>query len=286
MATSFKIASFSDLHANRVALAAIVRDIQDWAPDVVIANGDLINQGPKPRECLDYMSEMRANHHWLVTRGNHEDYVLGAAPNERSQLHPLQQKLFFASAWTYGQLTPEQLADIASWPMTHTIETGFKLRVIAAHASPTCNFHGLAPRMTDDELLARTDMTADLFLTAHTHVPFTRQLGKTLIVNSGSASLPLDGDTRISYARVEITPGYIKADIRRIDFEREAFAKDMQEVMFYQTHAPFVRLMEQERKDARPHSARWRRQYESMFLAGEITAEESVDRYLREAGFL
>ena len=56
-----KIALLADIHANFSALQTVSADIETWQPDLVIVAGDLVNRGPKPKECLEFVHQQSPN---------------------------------------------------------------------------------------------------------------------------------------------------------------------------------------------------------------------------------
>ncbi|MDZ7843711.1 MAG: metallophosphoesterase [Anaerolineales bacterium] len=68
---------------------SVVEDLENWNPDLVFVAGDLINRGPRSRECLEFILGRIQTADWQVVKGNHELYVLqfdqpqppGKAPN-------------------------------------------------------------------------------------------------------------------------------------------------------------------------------------------------------------
>ena len=69
-----KLAVLADVHANWPALQAVAADIERWQADRVVVAGDVINRGPRPVECADFV--LVAAQSWPWVRGNHEEYVL------------------------------------------------------------------------------------------------------------------------------------------------------------------------------------------------------------------
>ena len=98
-----KIALLSDIHANFTALQTVTADIDHWQPDLVIVAGDLVNRGPKPRECLQFVYQRTREQNWYWLRGNHEDYVLEQAETIREPGNPAAE-VHRASCWTMEKL--------------------------------------------------------------------------------------------------------------------------------------------------------------------------------------
>jgi Icc-related predicted phosphoesterase len=98
-----KIAVIADPHANFIALQAVSEHISSWRPDHVIVAGDLVNRGPRPAECLDFVLDRQQHAGWRLVRGNHEDYVIDQAVPQVGSVGPTSE-VHRPSYWTYQQL--------------------------------------------------------------------------------------------------------------------------------------------------------------------------------------
>ena len=58
----YRIAFLTDIHGNLHGLEAVLREVRQAAPDLVLVGGDLTYQFPYPRESL----ELLATVHWLI----------------------------------------------------------------------------------------------------------------------------------------------------------------------------------------------------------------------------
>ena len=74
-----KLAVLSDIHGNFAALQAVADHIDRWQPDAVVVAGDIVNRGPRSRDCLRFVLARAAEAGWQIIRGNHEEYVLRVA---------------------------------------------------------------------------------------------------------------------------------------------------------------------------------------------------------------
>ena len=74
--SAMKIAVLADIHGNMPALERVTTHIEAWGADQVIVAGDVVNRGPQPRTCLQFVEDKQQSAGWQVVRGNHEDYVL------------------------------------------------------------------------------------------------------------------------------------------------------------------------------------------------------------------
>ena len=64
-----RIAIISDIHANLIALEAVLADIAATGADQIVCLGDICGYGPQPNECIDLVRTRCA---WSL-RGNHDE---------------------------------------------------------------------------------------------------------------------------------------------------------------------------------------------------------------------
>ena len=65
------------------------------------------------------------------------------------------------------------------------------------------------------------DRRPDIVVCGHTHIPFVKRIGRTLVVNCGSAGHPVDGDPRPTYALVHTEPGAApRGRVVRFEYDR------------------------------------------------------------------
>lgn len=271
-----KIAVLSDVHGYFAALEAVVDDIERWRPDVVVVNGDVVNRGPRPCDAWHFVNQRREADGWLVTRGNHEDYV-----TEWLKPDDVRQENHVMSRWTFGQLGRETTAVLATLPKIETIHHPQGGEVRAVHASMKHTRYGIWHHSPDEEVRQQIDPAPAVFLTGHIHYPFVRQLDQTLIVNSGSAGTLCDqGDLRASYAQVVWHKGAWQAEIQRVPFDRERADRAHYETGFLAEVGPIAEVIYQEWKTGWPLTAAWGKDPYWREVSAEFGSEESARRFL------
>jgi putative phosphoesterase len=187
-----KIAVLADIHANFIALQSVVEHLESWKPDEVIVAGDIVNRGPRPLQCLDFVRERANTQGWLTVRGNHEDYVISRAQPDQPQAGPFFD-VHQGSYWTYRQLNSD-VSPLEAMPFQQTllVQDGGEVRI--THASMRGNRDGVYPETSDETLKKQMGPPPAIFCVGHTHRPLIRRLCGALVVNVGSAGLPFDGD--------------------------------------------------------------------------------------------
>ncbi|MEM7260556.1 MAG: metallophosphoesterase family protein [Planctomycetota bacterium] len=205
-------AIISDIHANAVALEAVLEDIAEKDCDSIYCLGDVIGYGPQPRECLAHAKNLQLN-----LMGNHEEAVLfepiGFNPKARVAIEWTKEQLTLPSA---SREENRALWDFVGSMMDRYVEDD----VLYVHASPREPIREYIfvsdVRNTDkmDEIFGALDQP--LCFNGHTHTAgvFTEdyqflppgsignryKMGdKRVIINVGSVGQPRDGDPRSSY---------------------------------------------------------------------------------------
>ncbi len=275
-----KVAVLSDIHGNLPALEAVVGDIDAWAPDSVIVDGDIINRGPMSGACPDLVTERHERNGWHILRGNHEEFVLDCSDPEQPTRGPVFEMKRFA------HFALEQVGDKVAFLHTlpdvyeHPGPAGQLLRVV--HASMRSNRDGIYPMTPDSELRKQIAPAPAVFVTAHTHRPLMRQVDDTLVVNIGSVGSSFDLDRRAGYGRFTWADDGWAAEIVRIEYDYARIEVDYVRSGFLEVGGPLAQLMLVELRKARGLIHRWAGQYEDTVLRGQMSLEESVRRVLSE----
>ena len=275
-----KIAVLADIHANLPAFETVIDHVGRWAPDAVIVLGDVVNRGPRPADCLRLVLERQRSRGWLLLRGNHEDYVIAHA---RHGYSGVEVELYRNSRWTYEQLD-RQVTALQAWPFSLSLSPGGR-ELRAVHASMRHNRDGIYPETPDEQLQAQIGPRPPAaFVVGHTHKPLVRRLNGTLVVNAGSVGLPFDGDPRACYAQLEYGTGDWRAELVRLEYDRARAERDFVESGFMAEAGPLTRLIWVELRQSRSQIAEWAQAYEPEVMAGHLTVEESVTRFLAAEG--
>lgn len=66
-----RVAVISDVHGNLTALAAVLADLRDTSPDLVVHAGDLAANGSSPAEVIDVIRDLK----WPGVHGNTDEML-------------------------------------------------------------------------------------------------------------------------------------------------------------------------------------------------------------------
>lgn len=178
----------SDLHANFTALSALPERY-----DELWVIGDLVNYGPQPRDVVEFVRKNAT----IMVRGNH-DHAVGF--NEDPRCTPRYALMASTTqAFSAAQLTDEDKQFLAALPLSREFERDGK-RVYICHAKPSDPLYGYCPADSDQWTKEVQKIEADVLIVGHTHTPFIRQVGQTLVVNPGSLGQPKTGRADACYA--------------------------------------------------------------------------------------
>ncbi len=207
-----RIAVVSDIHGNLTALEAVLADLRDTAPDLILHGGDLADGGARPAAVIDLIRDLG----WQGVAGNADEMLWNAAAlgNFASQF-PALQTLFSAvgdvAAFTRNALGEERLAWLRTIPNLQ-----IRNPVALVHASPGNLWRAPDPACSDAELLSTFSvLDSPLVVHGHIHQPYIRPVSRMTVANSGSVSLSHDGDRRAAYLLADgMTP-----TIRRVGYD-------------------------------------------------------------------
>jgi len=213
-----RIAIVSDIHGNRTALAAIIRDIRYTSPDLILHGGDLADSGSSPADVIDQIRDLG----WPGVMGNADEiYTRPESLNEfarKSSTPPLIWTVVNEmAAVTRAMLGEERISWMRRLPQSQVHDL-----IALVHASPESVWRSPGPEATDAELEhVYAPLGKDLVVFGHIHRPFVRTFQipdrKITVANAGSVSLPYDGDCRAAYLLID--RGNPK--IRRVEYKLE-----------------------------------------------------------------
>lgn len=276
-----KIAILADIHGNLAALQALVEELETWSPDLVVVAGDTVNRGPRSAACLELVLAMAAERGWRLLRGNHERYLL-TVQQERDRPHfPTsgpRYELIRGLMWTYDQVA-HRLPAVAALPEQLQVDLG-DATLAVYHASLRHDRDGLTSNSSDDELRGQIDPSVAIFCGAHTHVPFTRRLGDTLVVNVGSVGLPFDGDRRAAYARLTRGRSGWEARIVRLPYDVAAAERAFHESGMLEAAGAHGPIMLRELQTGTSLLFDFVPAYHDRIIAGAISPDDAVREFL------
>jgi putative phosphoesterase len=226
-----RIAAFSDIHGNTVALDAVLADVTGLGgADAYWVLGDLAAIGADPVGVLERLAGLPNS---VFVQGNTDRYLLtGARPypsmddtKANLSLLPRLIEVAHSFAWTQGAITAAGWFDwMDDVPLEQRLSLPNGTRVLLTHVAPGVNDGpGIHPAHSDDDLRHMlANCGADLLLVGHTHWPLERHVEGVHLVNVGSVGLPWSTDPRASYVLIDADDSGYRVIMRRVEYDRVA----------------------------------------------------------------
>lgn len=212
-----KIAVFSDVHANISALEAILNDIQSSHIDLYAFLGDLVINGPSPKQVFETIRKLNPGV-WI--KGN-TDAWFDEIDNNWKPSNSKEQEYYEYYHYAFSRLKEEDIRCLKNLRLTQSLLIQNR-NLLFVHGSPRSFQEAMDSRISASELEDMlTDVDEDIILCGHGHVPYqTTRKGK-ILVNVGSVGTPLDKDVRASYGIIEISIDGVALSLKRVSYDIE-----------------------------------------------------------------
>ncbi|WP_266079395.1 metallophosphoesterase family protein [Haladaptatus caseinilyticus] len=203
------VAVISDVHANRVALDAVLDDMP--AVDGLLCAGDVVGYNPWPAECIDILRDRVT----ASVMGNHDRAVVSGT------IFSFNSMASAGVEYACDELNDLQREWLANRPPTTTACDG---RVRIVHGHPDDPDHYTYPDEFSPELLDGEDV----LVMGHTHVQHHEAYDEDIVMNPGSVGQPRDRDSRAAYAILNVDE--LTIDERRVEYDIERVQEAVREV--------------------------------------------------------
>ncbi len=228
-----QIAVISDLHANKVALDAVLEQLAKLSFERLICLGDLVGYGAEPQAVIQRVRAVAD----VVVKGNHDRDTV--QPQPTTGTHSLAR---LTQEWTRQQLDRASLDYLAQLPHRAIEPYG----LIAVHGCYLNDDHTtgyVTSTMVPENLqaVARRPEWPKLALCGHTHVPMCGWLRgddhverpgvgevvwppnpDAVLINPGAVGQPRDGDPRAAFALIDLARRAVNFYRVPYDLERAA----------------------------------------------------------------
>lgn len=206
-----RLAILGDIHANIVALDAVLASIAEAGITDALITGDTVMRGLEPEECV---ARVRSTG-WPCISGNTDRRVVTTPLTDETDSADRKPG---SRRWTRAILSDDALQWLDALPGSVEATLG-PYRVVAIHGDQTIPPGLVDDAASDHDIVAIMDaLRADVLCVAHTHSPMLRRIGDRLVVNAGSVGEGRLDDHRPSWAWLQSEGnGHISATIERIE---------------------------------------------------------------------
>ena len=217
MGIELLIGIISDIHANLMALEAVLDSLNDHNIDELWCTGDIVGYYTFPEECLQLLT---IDYNALMIKGNHgQSVATGIIPDY------LSYKAAISLYWTSQTLNKEYRRLIYSLP-TMVKLTRSQKTILLIHGGfeyPLDEYLSYKKSDLDNYIKFMEFLGIDYLFLGHTHIPFIYSSQTKTIVTSGSVGQPRDGDTRSCYTLFDTQSGEIS--FHRVEYKIEPVIK-------------------------------------------------------------
>ncbi|MDQ2074719.1 metallophosphoesterase family protein [Haloarcula sp. H-GB4] len=194
MTETTRIGLLSDIHANAVALRAVLDDMEPV--DALVCAGDIVGYGPSPQACLHMIRDREIP----TVVGNHDREVV--------------RGMTWESGDEYARrvLSADDIEWLGDLPRELRL---FDERLKIVHDPPDEQDRytepaDFVPTLLEDE---------DVLVLGHTHIQHAETFNDGLVINPGSVGQPRDGNPDAAYAIVDLSD--LSVDLYRVPYDIE-----------------------------------------------------------------
>jgi predicted phosphodiesterase len=207
-----RIAIVSDIHGNLTAFEAVLADLRQTSPDLILHGGDLPHGGSSPAEIVDRIRDLG----WPGVLGNTDEMLfrpesLQEFASKSPNLRPLWdaiEEMATATCEALGEARIDWLRDLPR------VQIHGPMALV--HASPDSTWRSPGHTASDTELESvYVPLGQPIAIYGHTHHSYIRSVSGMTVANTGSVSLSYDGDRRAAYLLLDDS----RPEIRRVEYD-------------------------------------------------------------------
>lgn len=210
----------SDVHANIVALDAVLEKFAAENVHTVLCLGDLVGYGPSPNEVIERVR----NEAIMCTLGASDEQIAFEFARNREKRQGVADETL---EWTRTVIEPKHVDFLRNLPAQSRLNTPYgRLRYFHGtlrSPSERLNLNQPPPKLMRILEEARCTILA----CGNTHVPVVKRTPAGWIINPGSVGLSLNGEPGADYALVNIEEEQVEVKTGKVEYDFAAVAFDI-----------------------------------------------------------
>lgn len=209
----------SDVHANVLALEAVLGELKRCGAQSVICLGDLVGYGPSPNETLELLQQEGV---LCILGAADEQVAFDFARSDKPRAGVADEIL----DWTRSVIDPQHVSFLRSLPTQRRLSTP-QGRLRALHG--TLDVPARISLGGSNEVLSQLleAQRCKVLAVGNSHVPFYRQLGGGWLVNPGSVGLSLNGEPGADYALLSFSEAGLSVTMDKVEYDFAAVVFDI-----------------------------------------------------------
>lgn len=210
-----KIAIINDVHSNYLLLKSVLDDIKKYNVDDFIFCGDYITDGFDNDKVLDIIKSKTKN----IIAGNRDLSIANYDNKSWDDINQMKSMLY-----AYTNTTDENKAFLKTLPIFKIINIENK-KICFSHGTPF-NVRKLVNNNSYDVFDKLIDnFSCDIYLFAHTHIPFHIIYRNKHFINSGAISCSVDNNPHSTYGILSIQENDIQYSQKELYYNFEDVKK-------------------------------------------------------------
>lgn len=195
-----RLAIFSDIHSNNVALRTCIDEIKEMNIDGICLLGDYVSDCPDPQATLKLIKELKKNYKTWVIKGNREQYFIDHNDGFSDGWAYTSYK--GSLLYTYENLTKEDIEFFRNLPNSLTVHIPDTEPLLLAHGSPS-SLKELLHDGGENTKCHMKEMDTNYLLAGHTHVQTFYKYQKKVLINPGSVGVAIGERATAHYCILE-----------------------------------------------------------------------------------
>lgn len=209
-----KIAVLSDIHGNKTALDAVIKDIENQKIDHIIILGDHITDFPQ--ETKSVIKTIRSLTDFVI-KGNREIMLYGGEDG-------LKYNQFITTYLTIKELSHMDNNYIKSLPDRISLSFA-EISVLCIHGSPLSPFEHIYEKDISKNTDTLNKINEKILLCGHTHEQWCGKINDKFILNPGSVGINFTGRKTAQYGIIYIEDNEINIKLKDIKYDFDLFKK-------------------------------------------------------------
>ncbi len=228
-----KIAVISDIHSNIYALDEVLRDIKTRKVDMIVCTGDLVGYGTRPNEVINKIRQENI----FTIMGNYDDaignlkIVCGCDYKDPKDA----QNAGLSMSYTSENVSDDNKSYLRNLPSEGIFNFGSK-KIRFVHGSTRLINEYLRENSNEAKEVMQ-ELTEDILVCGHTHIPYAKYYKNKLLVNAGSVGKPKTNSPKANYVIIDIKNEdesskddlNVKVEIIEVVYDVEKIAKEIEE---------------------------------------------------------
>lgn len=217
-----RIAIFSDIHSNYIALDACIEYINQHKVEKIIFLGDNVSDCPTPQLTLSRIHNLNRDYETIHIRGNREEYFMDHEDGKSNDW--IYSSYKGSLLYTYEQLTHQDIEEFRYMENHKVVYFEGMDGIELVHGSPRSSRELLyAGRESTNRYLKQ--MPVGIMLSGHTHRQFTYRYKNKLLVNPGSIGVAIGKPKSANFAILEWKKDGWDVELITVPFDYEKVKK-------------------------------------------------------------